>query len=108
MKLQYVNDVGVTAEMRGAESHGYQDNGNSNFPDADSNGTVSPSMVDRPVITKQFKVDWWSQAGYFKQKGCNALRLTLIDPVHASATIILGFFLAVEYQEAFQWKQARV
>lgn len=72
MNLQSVNDAGVTAEMRGAESHGYQDNGNSTFPDVDSNGTLSPSMVDRPVITnnkisiQQFKVDWWSQAGYFK------------------------------------------
>ena len=51
MNLQSVNDAGVTAEMRGAESHGYQDNGNSSFPDADSNGTVIPSMVDGPVIT---------------------------------------------------------
>lgn len=51
VNLQSVSDAGVTAEMRGAESHGYPDTGNSDFRGADSNGTVSPSMVDGLVIT---------------------------------------------------------
>ncbi|KAH9318736.1 hypothetical protein KI387_020505 [Taxus chinensis] len=49
--LPSVNDVAIAVETKGTEPNGFPVARNSTFPNAESNGTVSPSVVDGPVIT---------------------------------------------------------
>lgn len=52
VNLPSVNDAAVPTE-KVVESHGFQVARKYNFPEADSNGTVSPSVGDGPVITSK-------------------------------------------------------